>query len=142
MRREEHDRHKRNVASIQCMTERLLPSKSVPVRSLKVRLQCFSLHLLYLLFCPRLHPVTYCYTNRFLPALRVDRAMGGGEKMIPTWAQRREELLSDCLVSPDIFHQMLDRLGEFVVPYQQALASEAAHHPMHLYLQGLLSHLP
>src|SRR5262249_38392050 len=43
MRREEHDRHNRNAASIQCMTERLLPSKSVPVRSLKVRLQAFSL---------------------------------------------------------------------------------------------------
>src|SRR5919198_925586 len=62
--------------------------------------------------------------------------------MTPAWAQRREALLSDCLVSPDIFHQMLDRLGEFVVPYQRALASEAAHHPLHLYLQGLLSHLP
>ena len=62
--------------------------------------------------------------------------------MTPTWAQRREELLSDCLVSPDVFHQMLDRLGAFIVPYQQALESEAAHHPMHLYLQGLLSHLP
>jgi hypothetical protein len=37
---------------------------------------------------------------------------------------------------------MLDRLGEFVVPYQRALESEAAHHPMHLYLQGLLSQLP
>ena len=61
--------------------------------------------------------------------------------MTPAWAQRREALLSDCLVSPDIFHQMLDRLGEFVVPYQRALASEAAHHPMHLYLQGLLSAL-
>src|SRR5215510_14603869 len=33
MRREAHDRHKRNVARIQCITERLLPSKSVPVRS-------------------------------------------------------------------------------------------------------------
>ena len=32
-------------------------------------------------------------------------------KMTPAWAQRREELLSDCLVSPDVFHQMLDRLG-------------------------------
>src|SRR5262249_55383937 len=42
MRRDEHDRHNRNVARIQCMTERLLPCKSVPVRSLKVRLQpCF-----------------------------------------------------------------------------------------------------
>src|SRR6266851_968842 len=62
--------------------------------------------------------------------------------MTPAWAQRRAELLSDCLMSPDVFHQMLDRLGAFVVPYQRALESEAAHHPMHLYLQGLLSQLP
>jgi len=62
--------------------------------------------------------------------------------MTPAWAQRREAWLSDCLVSPDIFHQRLDRLGTFVVPYQRALASEAAHHTMHLYLQGLLSQLP
>src|SRR5712692_5748679 len=66
----------------------------------------------------------------------------GGEKMTPAWAQRREELLSDCLVSPDVFNQMVDRLDEFVVPYQQALETEAGQHPMHLSLQGLLSHLP
>jgi DDE superfamily endonuclease len=51
-------------------------------------------------------------------------------------------MLSDCLVSPDVFHQMVDRLDEFVVPYQQALVTEADQHPMLLYLQGLLSHLP
>jgi len=62
--------------------------------------------------------------------------------MNTVWAQRREELLSDCLVSPDVFTQMVDRLDEFVVPYQQALETEAGQHPMHLYLQGLLSHLP
>src|SRR5262245_110882 len=62
--------------------------------------------------------------------------------MTLAWAQRREEMLNDCLVSPDVFHQMVDRLGEFVVPYQQALATAADQHPMHLYLQGLLSHLP
>src|SRR5262245_43961818 len=62
--------------------------------------------------------------------------------MTPVWAQRREELLSDCLVSPDVFHQMVDRLGAFVMPYQQALETEADPHSMHLYLQGLLSHLP
>ena len=62
--------------------------------------------------------------------------------MTPVWAQRREELLSDCIVSPDVFNQMVDRLDEFVVPYQQALETEAVQHPMHLYLQGLLSHLP
>src|SRR2546425_12143384 len=61
--------------------------------------------------------------------------------MNTTWAQRREELLRDCIVSPDVFHQMVDRLGEFVVPYQRALETEAGQRPMHLYLQGLLSHL-
>src|SRR5438132_8461405 len=62
--------------------------------------------------------------------------------MTPAWAQRREEMLSDCIVSPDVFNQMVERLGGFVVPYQQALKAEADQHPMHLYLQGLLSHLP
>src|SRR5918912_2040936 len=62
--------------------------------------------------------------------------------MTPVWAQRREELLSDCLVSPDVFNEMVDRLGEFVLPYQHALKTEADPHSMHLYLQGLLSHLP
>jgi SRSO17 transposase len=44
-------------------------------------------------------------------------------------------------VSPDVFTQMVDRLGEFVVPYRQALATAADPHPLHLYLQGLLSHV-
>ena len=62
--------------------------------------------------------------------------------MAPAWAQRREELLSDCIVSPDVFHQMVDRLREFVVPYQRVLETEAGQRNVHLYLQGLLSHLP
>jgi SRSO17 transposase len=37
---------------------------------------------------------------------------------------------------------MVERLGEFVMPYQQALETEANPHSMHLYLQGLLSQLP
>ncbi len=49
--------------------------------------------------------------------------------MTPAWAQRREEMLSDCLVSPDVFTQMVERLGEFVVPYQHALETEADPHP-------------
>jgi SRSO17 transposase len=61
--------------------------------------------------------------------------------MSSVWALRREALLSDCIVSPDVFIPMVDHLGEFVVPYQQALETEAGQHPMHLYLQGLLSHL-
>ena len=37
---------------------------------------------------------------------------------------------------------MVDRLAEFVVPYQQALETEATQRNLHRYLQGLLSHLP
>src|SRR5712691_10727325 len=65
-----------------------------------------------------------------------------GRRPSTPWAQRREELLSDCSVSPDVFHQMVDRLGEFVLPYQQALETEADPHAMHLYFQWLLSPLP
>src|SRR5712664_380684 len=62
--------------------------------------------------------------------------------MHTVWAQRREEVLRDCLVSPDVFTQIVDRLGEFVVPYQHVLETEASQRNVHLYLQGLLSHLP
>jgi hypothetical protein len=54
-------------------------------------------------------------------------------------AQRQEELLRDCIVSPNVFGPMVDGLDEFVVPYQQAL--EAGQHHVHRYLAGLLSHL-
>jgi len=45
--------------------------------------------------------------------------------MHTVWAQRREEVVNDCLVSPDIFHHMVDRLAEFVVLYQHVLETEA-----------------
>src|SRR3989454_4277122 len=61
--------------------------------------------------------------------------------MTPLWAQRQEELLSDCIVSPDVFNHIVDRLCEFVVPYQHALETEASQRNVHLYLAGLLSHL-
>src|SRR5499427_3358391 len=61
--------------------------------------------------------------------------------MHQVWAQRREEVLRDCLVSPDVFTQMVERLGAFVIPYQHALETEASGRHVHLYLQGLLSHL-
>ena len=62
--------------------------------------------------------------------------------MHPVWAQRRKAVVSDCLVSPDVFTQMVERLGEFVIPYQHALETEASGRHVHLYLQGLLSQLP
>ena len=62
--------------------------------------------------------------------------------MGPVWARRREALWSDCLVPPDVFISMVDRLAAFVVPYQQVLETEAGQRNGHLYLQGLLSPLP
>ena len=61
--------------------------------------------------------------------------------MNPVWAQRREEVLRDCIVSPDVFTEMVDRLEECVVPYQHVLETEAGQRNVHLYLQGLLSHV-
>ena len=61
--------------------------------------------------------------------------------MTPAWAQRQAELLSDCLVSPDVFHHMVDRRREFAVPYQHALETGASQRHVPLYLAGLLSHL-
>jgi SRSO17 transposase len=61
--------------------------------------------------------------------------------MTPAWAQRQEALLSDGIVSPNVFDHMVDRLGDFVVPYQHALETEAGQRNVHLYLQGLPSHL-
>ena len=61
--------------------------------------------------------------------------------MISAWAQRQEELRSDCVVPPDVFHHMVDRLGEFVTSYQHALETEAGKRHLHRYLVGLLSHL-
>src|SRR5438034_9246970 len=67
--------------------------------------------------------------------------LGGGEKMTPTWAQRREALVRDGIVSPDVFTSMVERLADFVAPYQHALGTEPSQRNVHLYLQGLLSHV-
>ena len=54
--------------------------------------------------------------------------------MHTVWAQRREEVVSDCFVSPDVFTQMVERLGEFVIPYHHALETAASGCYVHRYL--------
>jgi hypothetical protein len=61
--------------------------------------------------------------------------------MTSVWALRQEALLNDCIVSPDVFASIVDRLCDFVVPYQHALETVAGKRHVHLYLAGLLSHL-
>jgi hypothetical protein len=41
--------------------------------------------------------------------------------MTPAWAQQQEALLRDCVVSPDVFTPMVDRLRDFVRPYQSCI---------------------
>jgi hypothetical protein len=57
------------------------------------------------------------------------------------WAQRQAELWRDCSVSPDVFNSMVDRLRDFVVPYQHALGTAARQRHVPLSQVGLLSHL-
>ena len=59
--------------------------------------------------------------------------------MTPAWAQRQAELVRDCIVSPDVFQHMVDRLRDFAMPYQHALETEAGQRHVALYLAGLLS---
>jgi hypothetical protein len=40
--------------------------------------------------------------------------------MTPAWAQRQEALLRDCIVSPDVFDHMVERLRDFAVPLSEA----------------------
>ena len=61
--------------------------------------------------------------------------------MTQAWAQRQEALRRDCIVSPEVFDHMVERLRDFAVPYQHALETEANQRNVHLYLAGLLSHL-
>ena len=39
--------------------------------------------------------------------------------MRAVWAQRQEALLSDCVVFPDVFDHMVDRLRDFMGPYRE-----------------------
>src|SRR5438132_4828243 len=61
--------------------------------------------------------------------------------MTPTWAQRQEALLRDCIVFPGVFESIVDRLCDFAAPYQHCLETEAAQRNVQLYLAGLLSDL-
>src|SRR2546421_6623677 len=61
--------------------------------------------------------------------------------MTPTWAQRQEALLRDCIVFPGVFESIVDRLCDFAAPYQHCLETEAAQRNVELCLAGLLSDL-
>src|SRR5690349_19078788 len=51
--------------------------------------------------------------------------------MTLAWAQRREAMLSDCIVSPDVFTHMVDHLRDFVRPYQPMVL--VSYKPCNIY---------
>ena len=59
--------------------------------------------------------------------------------MTLAWAQRHEALLRDCIVSPDIFDHMVERLRDFAVPYQHVLETETSQRNVHLSRLGRLA---
>src|SRR6266853_1235711 len=59
--------------------------------------------------------------------------------MTPAWAQRQEELLSDCVVFPDVVDHMVDGLRDFVVPYQISLSADAVEDALRRYQTMLAS---
>ena len=62
--------------------------------------------------------------------------------MRTVWAQRREELVSDCLVSPDVFHsdgRPSGRVRRAISTRPRGRGRPAQHASLS---QGLLSHLP
>src|SRR5215471_3515106 len=120
---------------------KILPRFEVIVDRLHHVEQLFPALSIDLLYAPSLRHVTSCCINRFQAASRIDRPFCGGEKMTPAWAQRQEALLRDCIVSPDVFDHIVERLRDFAVPYQRALETEASQRNVHLYLAGLLSHV-
>ena len=55
------------------------------------------------------------------------------------FARRKDELLAECKVSPEVFAGLLERLQPFAQPFINCLArSEQAEHAKR-YLGGLLS---
>src|SRR3990170_1465302 len=54
---------------------------------------------------------------------------------------RKEALLAECEVAPQVFHGVMERLGKFVEPFAELLALQAQKRHAEDYLTGLISDL-
>ena len=93
-------------------------------------------------FCSPLPDVTCCKYNRFPTRTQLWQGKSRRRKDGTDVSTTARGVVERLYCFPDVFHPMIDRLAEFVVPYRQALETEVAQRNMHLYLKGLLSHLP
>src|SRR3990170_8197105 len=54
---------------------------------------------------------------------------------------RKEAMLAECEVAPQVFHGVVERLGKFVEPFADLLAQQAQKRHAEDYLTGLISDL-
>src|SRR5262245_21426110 len=102
-----------------------MPQLVNQARSNRPEKSIYDCALLYLLYASPLCHMTSCRIHSFQAISCIDMPFCGGEKMTSGWAQRQAELLSGCIVSPHVFESIVNRLCDFVVPYQYALETDA-----------------
>src|SRR3989449_155480 len=57
------------------------------------------------------------------------------------YATRKQPLLHECHVAPEIFHQVMPRLATFLAPFVRPFCRQEPAHHAHTYVYGLLSDL-
>jgi SRSO17 transposase len=55
------------------------------------------------------------------------------------YAARKNQLLQECQVAPEIFQEVMPRLHTFMQPFVETLHSPTLHHQARTYVSGLLS---
>ena len=55
------------------------------------------------------------------------------------YATRKQQLLAECQVAPEIFNQMLSRLTTCMAPFVETFCRQELEQHAHTYLCGLLS---
>ena len=55
------------------------------------------------------------------------------------YATRKQQLLAECQVAPEIFDQVMPRLATFMVPFVETFCRQELNQHAHTYLCGLLS---
>ena len=55
------------------------------------------------------------------------------------YTTRKNQLLQECQVAPEIFQEVMPRLHTFMEPFVETLHSQILHHQARTYISGLLS---
>ena len=55
------------------------------------------------------------------------------------YATRKQELLEECQVAPEIFEQLMPRLETFMAPFVETFHRQEPNQHAHTYVYGLLS---